>query len=344
MKTTVIRIAAVAALALFQITLLFAQAPIGSQRSDPAVRTQAQELWDQYRQGAGKAGAGETLMKVLGSRALPATKENAASVLALAQTKVSSDEMTGLIRLAGSLVPELQDQTAKSEIVTFLSQLAMNTQDPKLGRVAALTYSRTGYYPDSITVLAHAHEKSYIGDDDYYGDLAHLLPAAPDSTSQSQIMKLLANANNGFSREVLASLLLDRRILNSLTPASASDALNLLRASEPTFSKSTSTIGGTDVIRYGYWMNAVVGLNAKITGQTEPTVMAQLMKVDGANPKVLIAVLVYEPNVPLVRSAFGSQTIQKIDSSIAAFAQQSKNGWVQELATQARANLAAPVQ
>lgn len=344
MNTTTIRVGTLAALVLFQpLTPGFAQAPSG-RGDDAAARAQAQKLWDGYRQNAGRAGSGERVMQVLGTRAFPATKENANAVLALAQTSVSSDEKVALIRLAGSLVPLLEDEGARSDILSFLSTLATNTKDPVLGRTAALAYSRTGFHPNSLAVLAHAHGQRYIGDDEYYGDLAHLLPAAPNSDAQAQILARLGAGKNGFSREVLANLLLDRRILNSLTPASASDALALLGPQQPTFSNSTTTISGVDVLRYGYWMNAVVGLNARVSGQTEPSVMAQLLKIDDANPKVLIGVLSYEPNAQLVRSAFGSQAIQKIDSSISAFGRQSKNEWVQELADQARANLTAPSQ
>jgi len=274
--------------------------------------------------------------------ALPATKENAAAVLALLRSNVSRDEKVLLIRVAGAQVVELDDRQAKADIQDFLSGLAKGAEDPVLRNAAALMYSRMGYSSDSLAVLARAHAKGDIGDNNYFDDLAHLLPDAPTVVDQRNILKLLADGNNGFSREVLASLLVNREIIKGLAPAAVTDAMAILAPNEPTFSDDPTRISGVDVIRYGYWMSAVVGLTAQATGEPERIVMARLLKIDGVNPKTLIAVLNHEPNAALVRAGLDRESLEKMDAAIAGFAEKSKNGWVQELAATARTNLVEP--
>ncbi len=342
MNTNIISIVTLTAFLICQVSPVTAQAFLDPQRSAPLTSVQAQQLWQAYRDNAGNADGKAALEQIEAARTLPATKANAAAVLALLRSNVSRDEKVVLIRIAGAQVVNLDDQQARADIKGFLSELAVGTEDPVLGKAAALMYSRMGYYSDSLAVLALARAKGYIGDNDYFGDLAHLLPAATAAVDQQKILKLLADGNNSFSREVLASLFLDRQIVVALAPAAATDALALLAPNEPTFSTNPTRISGVDILRYGYWMNAVVGLTAQATGEPERSVMARLLKIDGNNPKILIAVLNNQPNAALVRDGFDRQSLEKIDAAIASFAEKSKNDWVQELAAAARTNLVEP--
>lgn len=342
MYTNIIRLAALVALLICQVVPAAAQGFSRRQLGDPAARAHAQQLWEGYRASAGGPGGKDALEQIAAVRTLPATKENAAAVLGLLRSNVSRDEKVLLIRIAGAQFLDLDDKQARADIQGFLSGLAMGTEGPVLGNAAALMYSRMGYFSDSLAVMARAHAKGYIGDDDYFGDLAHILPGAPTAVDQRNILKLLADGNNSFSREVLASLLRNRDLGKLMAPAAVTDALALLAANEPTFSNSQTTISGSDVFRYADWMSAVVGLTAQTTGEPERLVMARLLKIDGVNPKTLIGVLNYESNAALVRAGFDRQSLEKIDTTIASFAEKSKNASVQELAAAARANLVEP--
>ncbi|MEO5670733.1 MAG: hypothetical protein ABIR26_08595 [Ramlibacter sp.] len=342
MFTNIIQWLAATAVLIGLASPTMAQGPARSPLGDPAARAQAQKLWDQYRDKAGRPGGAEALVQIMSTRALPATKENSAAVLALLRSNFSPDEKVFLIRIAGAQAVELDDKQARADIQAFISALALGTEDPVIGEAAALMYSRMGFYPDSLTVLARARAKNHISDNDYFGDLAHLLPAATSAQDQTKILRLLSDGKNSLAREILANLLLDRQIVTTLTPAAITDSIAFLAQSEPAFSASPTTISGVDVLRYGYWMNALVGLNAKATGEPERIVMARLLKIDGANPKTLIAVLNYEPNAVLVRSALDRRSLDKIDAVVADFGEKSKNGWVQELVATARTNLVEP--
>ncbi|MEO5672288.1 MAG: hypothetical protein ABIR26_16495 [Ramlibacter sp.] len=256
------------------------------------------------------------------------------------KSNIGRDDKVVLIRIAGAQAVELEDKQARADIQTSLSRLAMTTEDPVLGRAAALMYSRMGFYPDTLALLASARARKHIGDDEYFGDLGYLLPIA-SGADQVKIAKLLIEGKNGFSRVVLASLFTNRDLVGTLTPSALSDVTAFLTQNEPTFSSSPS-IGGTDVFRYADWLNAVVGLTAKATGEPERVVMARQLRIDGADPKTLIAALHNEQNAALIRAAFDRRSLEKIDTAIASFAQQSKTSWVQELAATGRANLAGP--
>ena len=202
--------------------------------------------------------------------------------------------------------------------------------------------SGRGFSPDSLAILARAHAKGHISDNDYFGQIARLLPEAPGVVDQMTILKLVAEGKNSFAAEILADEFLERRIVNALAPTAVVAAAAILARNEPTFSSDPTRIGGVDVARYGHWMNATVGLNAKITGEPEQVVMARLLKIDGANPKALIAVLHYEPNAALVRAGLDRRSLEKIDNAIAVFAEKSNNEWVRQLAAEARTKLAGP--
>ena len=171
-----IRIAALATLLIIQVDPSGAQAPWGPRLPDPAARAQAQQLWDQYRDSAGRGGSPEPLFRIVNSRALPATRENAAAVLALLRSNVSlsRDEKILLVRIAAAQAQGLDDPQAKSEAQGFLSGLAMSTEDPVVGNAAALEDSGRGFSPDSLAVLERAHAKGHISDNDYFGQIARL--------------------------------------------------------------------------------------------------------------------------------------------------------------------------
>lgn len=81
------------------------------------------------------------------------------------------------------------------------------------------------------------------------------------------------------------------------------------------------------------------GRHAQASGEPEPLVMARLLQIDGANPKNLIGVLMNDHNVVLVRAGLDRASLQKIDTAIATFAANSKNGWVNGISAEARASL-----
>jgi hypothetical protein len=346
-----ISLVAVAALLLSQVVGLLVE-PAAAQGTSmgplqvPRASTisQIQDLWETYRTkyaGSGKNGR-EILDQILSSRSLPATKENIASVLSLLRSNVTREEKDALTRLIGALYLGIDDPQARGDIQRFLSAMARNTDDPALGRVTALTYSRLAYFPDSLAVLAHARSVGFIKDNEYFGNIAHLLPAAP-AGDQPQFLKLLSEANNGYSREILANLLKDKEILKSLTPAASATAAGILARFEPTFSNPANAFGGFELLRYEDWISASVALNAQISGEPERIVMARMLTIDGADPRKLIAVLSSESASIVVRAAFDRRSLEKIDTAIANFAKQnSGNPYIQELVGVARANLVEP--
>ena len=338
------RISLVAMLLLWQIVHpVAAQAPsdAATPMAREAMRAHAQKLWDTYR-GAGRGGE-QALSEIMATRSFPATRENAAAVLAVLNSKASRDERIWLVRLAGHLHLRLSnDAQAQADIRGHLTGLATNTDDAALGKVAALTYSSIGYFPDSLAVLARARSRSFITDNDYFGDVAHLFPDAP-AVEQTKLLQVLRDGNNSYSREIFANYLKSKDVLKALTPEATLSAIGFLGKEEPAFSAPANAVGGGDLLRYEEWLSATVALNAQATREPERIVMARMLKVDGADPRKLIATLLSESSSALVRDAMDRSTLNKIDAAIAGFAaQNSRNAWIQEVAASARANLAEP--
>jgi hypothetical protein len=308
----------------------------GERSSAAAAASRSQEAWQQYLDRRGADGGLEDIMA---GGALPATQENVASVLAALRSNPPRDEQINLLRIAGQMHRGTQDVTSKTALQQQISVIAIGTSDARLGKAATLVYSRLGFFPDSLQVLSRAHERGFISHDDYYGDLTHLLPAAPTALDQSKVISELGAGNNAFSREVLAGLLVNRDIVKNLKPEAACDVAVILMQNEPGFGSSNSTISTADCLAYADWMGAVVGLNAMASGEPESAVMARLLKIDGTHPKKLIAVMISEPTARLVRRGFDTRSIQKIDSAIASFSRNSNNPTILDLSRMARSNL-----
>jgi hypothetical protein len=311
-------------------------------QADVETTTKTQQKWDNFKAHPWLAGPSD-LEAIESSRSLPATHENAKAMLDFLRsgTSLRPDQKVPMIRLAGAQVIDLDEaDPTREEIRKHLSDLAKTTTDPNVGRTAALVYSRIGYYPDSTEVLRQARVKNYIANNDYFGDLAYLLPAANTEQDQAAILNALRNGRNPLSTDILATLVTNRDIAQRLKPQAAKAALALLTERPPEFSKSTNTISTMDAVGYGDWLYGCVVLTSVITGEPERTVMARLLNVDTMTAKQMIGALMNTNNINLIRDGLDRKSIAKIDSTIGTFSQNAKNSWVAQLSNDVRTQLA----
>lgn len=304
--------------------------------SDPGSR--AQEQRHAYRQIAGSERGGDSLAELMSRGQLPPTQENMQMVIAqLKATNVSADEKAVLAQMLGRMHWSAKDPEARALVQKYLGELALSTNDPVLGKVAAQTYARLAYLPDALAVLDRARTAGWISADDYYGDFAHLLPGAPAS-DQPALLARLGEGNNPFARMVLADVMSDRNLVQRMTPQTAGQVAGMLAKSEPTFTNQVDAIGTSRVAEYENWLSASVALTAKASGDSEPAVMARLLKVDD-DPRKLLAALSNERTSAIVKAAFDRQSLDRIAANIDQFGKRHNNLNVRGYVELAQANL-----
>ncbi|MCY7317490.1 MAG: hypothetical protein LH617_01960 [Ramlibacter sp.] len=298
----------------------------------------AQKLFDHGEPGRPRF---SVLEEVRATKALPATSANVAAVLGRLRNVpiMEHSESVQLVRLAGDLHRESKNEKDKAEIRSLLSATATSSANPLLGKAAALTYSRLGYFKDSISVLSTARRKGFIPDDDYYGDLVHLLPFVKNANEQQQLRQLVADGNNAFSRLILVSLMQASNTFDQLTPVAARQVADIVTKNPPLFTNPPDTLSLTEVMSYNDWAITHVRLTAKFTKEPEAVVMARLVQVDKPDPRSLVALMRWEPTAGMVREGLDAGSLAKMDKALENYAAGSKNDWIKQAATDARGKL-----
>lgn len=270
---------------------------------------------------------------------LPPTKAVIETARRLLRSASSDEERALLAKILGSLYHQTDDVGLKNDMALDLATLLRGTGSKEVGRAVALTYSRLGYLEDSVELLTLARTSGFIEDNDFYGDLAHLVPLAP-SAEQSKILETIRVANNEFSREVLATNLNRAEFVETLSPDVVSQAKSVLELNEPAFTGSPSEYGMFDAIRYEKWLNAMRNLNDRGEARSSDDFLAKKLLEPGADPRKLLAVFSSEEQTFPIAEHFDPDAIALLDRSIADFAQRNPESvMVQEAASNARRNL-----
>jgi hypothetical protein len=312
-----------------------------------ARRANTQSLWDDYRSSPRRLGS-DTLSKVAQTRSLPPTQANVINVLQLLNASGPSEDRAVLARIAGDLHFDLRQAGSKvlqQDLEDSLSRLAKSERDPAVRLAAVYTYSRMGYFPDSMAMLAGS--RPLLGDAAYHAEMAHMLLAAPTQGQLKLIEEI--GTGEGHHNDLAKQILMDQvrsipQAFDRLPRPVIAALLDLFLKQEPKFNATQpSAIGFGSVTDYTNWFNAVVALTAKTNGESPRFIAARLLKLDG-DPRKLIAAFWDEHSAALVQSALARADLNKADAAIAAFgARFASNTNVQGFVEMARTNLALSV-
>ena len=309
-------------------------------------REKAQALWDRWR--ANPASAGEaSLTEIVVLQGIRPTKDNAAALIDALRTKGGPRDKALLARIAGDLYRDLGeegDKQTQETVRAYVSQLAKSETEPQLWKAVAYTYSRMGWFPDSMLVFARS--KLIWGDREYYGELAHAVLSAPQSEQVKIIKELEAGDTkfgggfNDFGKEILANDLKNEHAVKTLHPEAARAALAMFKKKEPAFAAEPEKMGIGSLSAYSDWAAAVVTLTAHASGEPPKNVLARMVQVE-RDPRKLIAVLNDSQTSALLVAAMDQKSIAAIDASINAYGAKHKtNPNVQDFVGIARRRLA----
>jgi hypothetical protein len=307
-----------------------------------AARDRAQKEWDKIRIGPIRADH-DAIAKIAAEGSLRPSRNNTDDVLRLMESAGSSSDREAFAIIAGDLyrgVGPDGDKSIQRDVQESLSRVARNDKDPKVRKTAALTYSRLGYFPDSLSVLAGA--RPLLGDQSYHQQLAQMLLAAP-ADGQVRIIREFEygeGRNNDLGKRVVTNLLRDENAMAFLTPIAVTPLLALLKKQEPDFGSPPESMGVMTISGYADWLNAVAVLTATASGEPPAAVVSNMVKLDG-DPRKLVAMFDDAQIAALVRSSLSAKDLDAVDAKLAAFGSKYKsNENVQGFVAHARRNLA----
>lgn len=231
--------------------------------SDLAARsTQAQSMFEQYKtSGRRTAAAEEKLVQILNLQ-LPRNEVNATAIRSLLASQSGSEEKIGLIRLLAAQYEKTNSSHKNDLIIQDLRVLATSS-DKGLARASTFAFTRLGFLPGFEEVLGNALKSSTINDDEYFGEIAHVMAFAPPS-DQTRLAKVLRQSKNLYASEIVAMGINSALLPATWTSEARAEFGLLLESTEPTFPQALGLYDLTAAVQYSNWLNALAMVRSSV--------------------------------------------------------------------------------
>jgi len=253
------------------------------------VQASAHSELEKYISGmAGSGTIGREAIDTIHAMGLEKTLDNVTRIRSALSMKISEGERASLLRLLASLY----DHTAGSPWNSMILH-DLRTHIPRggeVGRMAALQFSRIGYFPDSLAVLEASVENKSLGKEEYSGELAHLLPFAP-SQEQKKILSMLKGLKEAYGAEIIASQFSNPNHAPILTPPVLEATARFLLSMEPEFPMEVGRYGMTDALKYAQWLHATASCVGKGDPAAYDAFIIATLERDSSDPRKAIAYL-----------------------------------------------------
>lgn len=259
-------------------------------------------------------------LEVIQSLGLAKTSENINSIRSLLVSKANNNEKVVLTRILGTLYTIDNSTGLNSSIIKDLKGTVYSGQSD-IARAGTLTYSRLAFFNDSDEVLSYAKSKGFIDTDEYYGELAHILPYAPAS-NQSLLVSKIKDSNNRYAMEILAFTASDPELKKKIYPEAQKLLLSSLEKNEPAFSKFIGEFGLVDGVRYATWLQSVAMLRNSVYGTKYEEVIFTQLNDAKTDPRKIIAFLISTDGKLLIKSTGNKSSFQKAMDRITVFSKQ----------------------
>lgn len=224
------------------------------------------------------------------ARGIRGTPENINELDRLFKASGNPEEKIRLARLYGSAYFSAEDSVLKEKITQAISDFLRLETDPAVGRALVLSHSRMFFDEKTQENLEYAYRRNFLSNDDYYGELAHILAGVIGSTRVKVIKELTAN-HNQYASEIIADY-----IGNSSGIKLSKEEVAYLRGyiadGEPKFSGSPTSIGMIDVIRYEQWLKAMAYLENADNSTSPGVVIYNKLTLANVDPRAAIAFLI----------------------------------------------------
>ena len=315
----------VAFLAILILLYQFGDNAFASVKNKRMIRSQ--ELFSQYQSFyAGRNPDAPALLDAIRGLGLPPTPENISEVHRMIESSVPEEEKVALTRIYGRFHADSTDPQVKEEILRELGAWVKEPDAGQIGKSAVHTYSRLGFFPDSIDLLNSAKNTKLMTEEEYYADLVYFISVAPPP-KKSSILDMLKASKNSSVHESLADLLVNNSDARSLPSDVASKAQAILKTGEPSFSKDPAEFVKADALRYEKWIAAMARLDNQMYGKPEGAFLFDKLTRPDVDPRKIIAVLMSFESVALIRSEAGPQAIEKLKKTALDYSMRNNGGY-----------------
>lgn len=272
---------------------------------------------------------GRKLLDAIYVLKLEKNNENLRLVQKLINERITIGEKVALTRIVASFYSPYNVLGANDYILANLRDV-INSGNVDLGRAGGLAYSRLGYLPDSLDILAFIRSNGYINDDEYYGDLVYLLQAAP-KTVQSKIIDQISAGDNGFSIDVLISTIQKSEDVLNLSHDASEKIGIVISKHQPVFPEDVNQFGLMDAIRYASWVQSMALLNNVGTTNGYNQYIAKTLGGATSDPRWIISFLISSEGQDWVGSVGSTEVSTYMFSKIEQYAaRNAANGVIRD--------------
>ncbi len=287
----------------------------------------------------------ETIIAIQ-AKGLPITAKNVESIRNLLASNSKKEEKIALLRLLGILYTYDNKSNANHLIVQDLRH-HINSNDKDICLAALLTFSRLGYFSDSVEVLKHAYDKKLLDENGYLGEIAHLLPFAP-TTDQHKLLAILSTGNNSYANEVLISNFTQASRIKKLDP-SIKKVLRLhFEKNQPNFPLAIGEYSVIDSIRYSNWLQSSTMLEIDMTGKTYQELIFKHLNNPDLDPRKIIVFLSATEGKYLIdhlQNAEQKKNLKALNERAQLYSKQlPQNTIMRDLVQQITFNMESPVR
>jgi hypothetical protein len=282
--------------------------------------------------------SGRQALEKISIAGLPVTPANIAATRNLLASKISDHEKISSIRiLAGMYLPD--DKLGTNSAIYRELKVQANSNQREIARAATFGFSRLGYFADSDETLQHALKNQNISDDEYYGELAHIVRFAPGN-EQVRFLSKIAQSRNSYSIEILANLIHEANGLKKFTPQSKKVLWTILQNNEPTFPAALGEYGFVDAFRYENWLHANATLASALTATSYNDFILERLNSPKTDPRKVIAFLSTKEGKEFVAGVGDAKKFALANEHIQQYADSfPSNVFVKELVESAGASL-----
>lgn len=304
---------------------------IGAPLSTALPATSGESLFLEYSSKFVNKGAeGRMVLDAVYARGLKKTPENINKTRTLLASKISDEEKVGLIRILGSLYSPASTSTLNEAILSDLRKFS-TSGNKEIGRTAVLTYSRLGYFPDSVNMLTSARNSGYIDNRNFCGELAHLLPYAPVD-GQTQLIEKIKSEGDSFSAEILASYFQNKELIKRLSPQTRDAVLSYLEVNEPAFVQATGEFDFVDGIRYSAWLHAMATLSSMSKNANYADYVITRLDKERTDPRKMMGFLMSAEGQQLISQVARTHALDNVQEKMNLYVKQHPmNSTMQEV-------------
>ena len=287
--------------------------------------------------------AGRLALEKIYAKGLPATPQSAALALDLLRSgRLSPDEKIPISGILYSLYNRENTTGANNDIALELKILAADP-DKQIAHDATMHYAGLEYLPGTELVLKQALERGALDTDSYFRELAHLVTSAPLEKQKEFLAEIRASSNQ-LASHILADALNSGKDFNAAPfLKSSEDMAELLRTTEPAFSKGAGLYGETDAIRYTTWIRASAALEGQKTGRNMDDIIIAKLSEPGTDPRKIMGYLSSPEAMPLLGSAAPDSPVRQLAVIADQYASQHPgNRYMGEVVQEIRSRMKNP--